>query len=41
MKLLNGSRCQHCMKLLTGEKDAQQHAKETGHFNFQEAKGSA
>jgi len=29
--------CQHCMKLLVGEKDAQAHAKETGHFNFQEA----
>mmetsp|Transcript_125595 Transcript_125595/g.361101 ORF Transcript_125595/g.361101 Transcript_125595/m.361101 type:complete len:295 (+) Transcript_125595:49-933(+) len=29
--------CQHCFKLLTGEKDAQDHAKETGHFNFQEA----
>ncbi|CAD7942141.1 unnamed protein product [Amoebophrya sp. A25] len=29
--------CQHCFKLLKGEKDAQQHAKETGHFNFQEA----
>mmetsp|Transcript_8731 Transcript_8731/g.21209 ORF Transcript_8731/g.21209 Transcript_8731/m.21209 type:complete len:383 (+) Transcript_8731:681-1829(+) len=29
--------CQHCFKLLVGEKDAQSHAKETGHFNFQEA----
>jgi len=29
--------CQHCFKLLTGEADAQKHAKETGHFNFQEA----
>lgn len=29
--------CQHCFKLLKGEADAQQHAKETGHFNFQEA----
>ncbi|CAD7939530.1 unnamed protein product [Amoebophrya sp. A120] len=32
--------CQHCFKLLTGEKEAQGHAKETGHFNFQEAPGS-
>jgi len=28
--------CQHCFKLLRGETDAQQHGKETGHFNFQE-----
>mmetsp|Transcript_69458 Transcript_69458/g.215555 ORF Transcript_69458/g.215555 Transcript_69458/m.215555 type:complete len:309 (-) Transcript_69458:58-984(-) len=30
--------CQHCFTLLKGEADAQKHAKETGHFNFQEAK---
>lgn len=29
--------CQHCFQLLTGEADAQKHAKATGHFNFQEA----
>ena len=29
--------CGHCMKLLKGQKEAQEHAKETGHFNFQEA----
>jgi len=29
--------CQHCFTLLKGEADAQKHAKDTGHFNFQEA----
>lgn len=29
--------CQHCFALLKGEADAQKHAKETKHFNFQEA----
>lgn len=32
--------CQHCFTLLKGEADAQKHAKETGHFNFQEAPGA-
>lgn len=28
--------CQHCWKKLKGEADAQEHGKQTGHFNFQE-----
>jgi len=30
--------CQHCWTKLRGEKEAQEHGKETGHFNFQECK---
>merc|ERR1711964_326500 len=31
--------CQHCWTKLKGEKDAQEHGKATGHFNFQECNG--
>jgi len=30
--------CQHCWAKLRGEKEAQEHGKQTGHFNFQECK---